>query len=65
MKLLDTAGKAAKKAAAAVVKAVTPPPARRSRDPWYYDDEHVAEVNARSSRGGSRWLGPQRGGWLR
>jgi hypothetical protein len=61
VKLLDTAGKTVRKVAAAVVKAVTPEP-RRSRDPWYYDDERKAEVNA---RGESRWLGLRRRGWLR
>ena len=61
MKILETAKKTAKKAATAAVDAVLMPVPRQKRDPWYFNDEFVAEVNAR--RDGS-WLGGRRRGWL-
>lgn len=64
MKMLETARKTVQKAAAAVAGAVAPPVRKRDplREPFFFDDERRAEINARGIR---RWLGPRRQGWLR
>jgi hypothetical protein len=62
VKLLETARKTVQKAAAAVGGAVAAMSPKKPRDPFNFDDERKAEINA---RGLHRWLGPRRKGWLR